>query len=87
MHVEQEFTLGGQRRCVSRTTLEQRLAREQPEAITKYVVEIGGRRFPVKQAVAVGVGIPVASFTTHQAFRLLQKLGYEPTHVDPKYSQ
>ena len=49
----------------------------QPEAIRKYFVEIGGRKFPVKQAVSVGVGAPRASFGTEAAIHALTKLGYK----------
>jgi hypothetical protein len=49
----------------------------QPESIRKYFVEIGGRKFPVKQAVSVGVGAPRASFGTEAAIHALTRLGYK----------
>lgn len=79
MGSELEITIGGARCCVSREQVEGRLAGEQPEPLRKYGVEIGGRRFPVKQAVAVGLNVPRASFQTQEAFRALRRLGFEPT--------
>ena len=47
------ISLGGVRYTLDRKQFEARLAGAKPEAIRKYYVEIGGRRFPVKQAVSV----------------------------------
>ena len=52
-----EFVIGGNRMRISRQIFEGRLAEAVPEAIQKYAVRIGDRRFPVKQAVAVGLGV------------------------------
>jgi hypothetical protein len=57
------------------------LAKTQPEEIRKYFVEIGGRKFPVKQAVSVGVGAPRASFGTEAAIHTLTRLGYQTKEV------
>ncbi len=81
MDAEHEFTIGGSRYRGSHRIVEELLAQEEPETIQKYAVEVGGRSFPVKQAVASGLGAPRASFQTQEAFRVLRRLGFEPTEV------
>jgi len=71
-----EIRLGGVSYPLDRKGFEARLARAQPEDIRKYYVEIGGRKFPVKQAVSVGTGAPRASFGTEVAIHTLTRLGY-----------
>lgn len=72
-----EIRLGGVVYPIDRKAFEGRLAKVQPEAIRLYFVEIGGRKFPVKQAVSVGLGAPRASFGTPAAIHALTKLGYK----------
>jgi hypothetical protein len=72
-----ELRLGGVPYPLDRKSFEGRLATAQPEEIRKYFVVISGRRFPVKQAVSVGVGAPRASFGTEAAIHSLTKLGYK----------
>jgi hypothetical protein len=69
-------SLGGVLYALDRKQFEARLAGAQPESIRKYYVEIGGRKFPVKQAVSVGLAAPRASFRTDAAIHVLTKLGY-----------
>ena len=69
--------LGGVQYPLDRKAFEARIANAQPEAIHKYFVEIGGRKFPVKQAVSVGLGAPRASFRSDAAIHALTKLGYK----------
>jgi hypothetical protein len=72
-----EIRLGGVQYPIDRKSFEQRLATAQPEAIHKYFVEVGGRKFPIKQAVSVGLDVPRASFGTGAAIHALTKLGYQ----------
>ncbi len=72
-----EIRLGGVEYPIDRKSFEQRLAKAQPEAIHKYFAEIDGRKFPVKQAVSVGLGAPRASFGTEAAIHALTRLGYK----------
>jgi hypothetical protein len=76
-------SLGGISYVLDRKLFEARLANAQPEAIKKYFVEIGGRKFPVKQAVSVGLGSPRAAFRTDAAIHALTKLGYQTQEVSP----
>jgi hypothetical protein len=77
------FVLGGVSYEVTRAEFEARLKPIDPEAIRKYWVQIDGRRYPVKQAVGVGLGAERASFSSGQAISILHKLGY-PTEDSPQ---
>jgi hypothetical protein len=76
-------SLGGVPYALDRKQFETRVAAAQPEGIHKYYVEIGGRKFPVKQAVSVGLGAPRASFRTDAAIHALTKLGYQTQETGP----
>lgn len=77
------FTVGGVHYRASRRMFEERLAEVMPEATKKYSVEIKGQRYPIKQAVAVGLGAPRAGFQTQEAFRVLRRLGFKPIEEAP----
>lgn len=49
---------------------------EPPEEIRKYVVEVNGTVFPPKQVLAHVTGWERQSFTTMEAQRVLNKLGF-----------
>jgi hypothetical protein len=76
-----DLLLGGVPYPIDRKSFELRLASAQPEAIHKYFVEIDGRKFPVKQAVSVGLGAPRASFGTEAAIHALTRLGFKTQEV------
>lgn len=76
MDDQHEFTIGGTRYQTSRRAFTERLVHVAPEPIAKYSVEIGARRYPVKQAVGEGLDAPRLEFTTQEAVRVLRKLGF-----------
>ena len=78
-----QTSLGGVSYPLDRKQFEARLANAQPETIKKYFVEIGGRKYPVKQAVSVGLGAPRAAFRTDAAIHALTKLGYQTQELSP----
>lgn len=47
-----------------------------PEPVGEHFVVIGGRRFPPKQVISLITGLDRADFNTHQARRLLSRLGF-----------
>jgi hypothetical protein len=49
--------------------------------VREHYVVIGGRRFPPKQVIASVTGIDRADFTTHQARRVLRRLGFPAARV------
>src|SRR5438128_2469924 len=70
----ERFTIGGVGFFLSKDQVEQKLAGIEPENVREVFVEVSGRRFPIKQALAVATGLLRGSFTTHDAMRVFRKL-------------
>jgi hypothetical protein len=47
-----------------------------PEPLDDHYVVVAGKRFPPKQVIGAVTGIDRADFNTHQARRILQRLGF-----------
>lgn len=47
-----------------------------PEPLGDHFVVVGGRRFPPKQVIGLVTGLDRADFNTHQARRILSRLGF-----------
>jgi hypothetical protein len=71
-----KFTIGGAEYDLTREQVEARLVNVEPESLRQVFVLVNERRFPVKQALAVGAGIVRSGFTTQDAIRILRKLGF-----------
>ncbi|MGH2988161.1 MAG: hypothetical protein ACRDLO_15955 [Solirubrobacterales bacterium] len=52
------------------------LAGTLPEPLNDHFVVIDGRRWPPKQVIGLATGLDRADFTTHQARRILVRLGF-----------
>jgi hypothetical protein len=52
------------------------VSRALPEPVREHYVVIEGRRYPPKQVIALATGLDRADFTTHQARRILRRLGF-----------
>ena len=70
------FTIAGQEFELDPTDVEQGVERLLPDPIREHYVVVGGRRFPPKQVIAQVTGLDRADFTTHQARRILKRLGF-----------
>lgn len=70
------FTVAGRRVELEPAAVEQRLADVLPEPLHEHFVVVNGRRFPPKQVIALMTGVDRADFTTHQARRVLRRLGF-----------
>jgi len=46
-----------------------------PAPLVRYAVELHGRWYPPKQVMSLVTGLPVAAFTTQDAYRIMQRLG------------
>ena len=73
-----EFQLGGQDYNLTREDVEARLKHVEPEDVRKHFVTVNGKRYPVKQALAMALGRRVAHFITTDAIRILSNLGFKP---------
>jgi hypothetical protein len=47
-----------------------------PDPVHEHYVVVRGRRFPPKQVISCATGLDRADFTTHQARRILRRLGF-----------
>jgi hypothetical protein len=61
---------------LERNAVARALRKTLPEPLNEHYVVIGGRRYPPKQVIAVITGLDRADFTTHQARRILMRLGF-----------
>jgi hypothetical protein len=71
-----QFTVAGHEFELERAGVERTLERELPDPVFEHYVVVCGRRYPPKQVVACMTGLDRADFTTHQARRILIRLGF-----------
>lgn len=87
------FQVAGHNVELDAVEIEQALDGVHPDPVRDHYVIVGARRFPPKQVLSLVTGIDRADFTTHQARRILRRLGFvaarrarggaEPIDPDP----
>lgn len=70
------FTIAGNSYDLERQAVENAVNGCLPEPIHEHYVVIAGRRYPPKQVLTSVTGLDRADFTTHQARRILKRLGF-----------
>ena len=70
------FTISGHRFELEQSGIERCLQDRLPDPVQEHYVVVLGRRFPPKQVIACATGLDRADFTTHQARRILRRLGF-----------
>ena len=70
------FTISDHRFALERALVEDAVEHVLPDPVRKHYVVVSGRRFPPKQVLACATGLDPADFTTHQARRILRRLGF-----------
>lgn len=70
------FTISGQQFQLERAEVERCLVNVLPDPVHEHYVVVRGRRFPPKQVLSCVTGLDRADFTTHQARRILKRLGF-----------
>lgn len=75
------FRLGGHDVDVTPEAVQSALRGVPPETIRSHAVRIDGQLYPAKQAVAAATGLDRLDFTTVNARRVLQRLGFEVLRV------
>ncbi|MCE0488131.1 DUF6884 domain-containing protein [Ornithinimicrobium sediminis] len=70
------FTLAGHRFELTADDVRAQLARQHPEQIQQYWVEIDGVRWSVKQVIALTTGLDRSNFQSQNSRRLLARLGF-----------
>jgi hypothetical protein len=71
-----QFTIAGQRFELDHDDVERSLRNLLPDPVHEHYVVVGARRFPPKQVISCATGLDRADFTTHQARRILMRLGF-----------
>lgn len=74
--------VGGRDFSWSKEDVEHAMRGQAPELIQKYVVEVGETVFPPKQVLAHVTGWERQSFTTMEAQRVLNRLGFVCREAD-----
>lgn len=69
--------VGGRDFDMSKEDVEQAMKGVLPEEFRKYVVEVNGEQYPPKQVLARATDWGRTSFTTMEAQRVLNKLGFK----------
>jgi hypothetical protein len=75
------FTVAGHQFELEAEGVERRVQGLLPDPIQEHYVVVEGRRFPPKQVLACVTGLDRADFTTHQARRVLRRLGFVAARV------
>lgn len=71
------FVLNGQAHDVDAAQVEAALSGVTPEPVREFGVRVNGTVYPVKQVLAVVLGVPRADFQSQTARRHLSSLGFE----------
>lgn len=69
-------TVAGSRFELDPASVEERVSGVLPDPVRDHFVVVNGRRFPPKQVITLVTGLDRADFTTHQARRILRRLGF-----------
>jgi hypothetical protein len=70
------FQISGHQFELDRELVEEAVDGVLPDPVQEHYVIVSGRRFPPKQVIARVTGLDRADFTTHQARRVLKRLGF-----------
>jgi hypothetical protein len=71
-----QFTIAGQPFELEADEVEESLSGLLPDPVHEHYVVVSGRRYPPKQVLSCVTGLDRADFTTHQARRVLRRLGF-----------
>jgi|GEM_PF-508095 len=76
-----QFTISGHDFELDRDRVEDAVGRQLPDPVREHYVVVHGRRYPPKQVISCATGLDRADFTTHQARRVLMRLGFQAARV------
>jgi hypothetical protein len=75
------FTISGQEFELDYDSVTESVRDLLPDPLQEHYVVVNGRRFPPKQVIFQATGVDKADFTTHQARRVLKRLGFTAARV------
>lgn len=70
------FTVAGHQVELEPDDVQRSVSGVLPDPVHEHYIVVDGRRFPPKQVLARATGLDRADFTTHQARRILKRLGF-----------
>ena len=70
------FIMGGREFDLTPEQVRIRMEQVQPDPVQKHVVEVNNTDYPPKQVIGTCLGFPRTSFTTMEAQRVLNRLGF-----------
>jgi len=76
-HMTAKFTLRGHTFEKDKTDVVKAAKGLTPGRIQKYSTVVNGVQFPIRQLVAALTGVPAIEITSQDAYRVLQRLGWE----------
>lgn len=76
-----QFTISGQQFELEHDLVEEACLPQLPDPVHEHYIVVSGRRFPPKQVLSCVTGLDRADFTTHQARRILKRLGFVAARV------
>jgi len=71
------FTVSGRRIALTPDDVRRAVVEVAPEPARTHVVTVDGREYPVKRVFAAATGMDLLDFTTNQARRVLDRLGFD----------
>jgi len=71
------FTIRGNSYEIGKEDIRQAVEGKAPGPIRTYYLEVNSKKYPIKQVLALVTGLPPISFTSVDAYRILDKLGYK----------
>lgn len=82
-----QFTIAGNDFRLDAVEIEGLTAALLAEPVREHYVIVSGRRFPPKQVISCATGVDRADFTTHQARRILRRLGFLTARVSQPHDE
>jgi hypothetical protein len=78
-----DVAISGRKFRLDQDRVRDAVAHQLPEPLREHYVVVDGRRYPPKQVIAAVTGLDRADFTTHQARRVLTRLGFAAARHTP----
>jgi len=77
----QDFILRGNTYRSSKGEIERLSKNVEPDPVRKYYIDVGDRRYPIKQPIQLITGLPRIAYTTMDAYGILRRYGFEIKEV------
>jgi 5-methylcytosine-specific restriction protein B len=75
--VNMRVRIRGKEYQITREDIERSVEGIEPDVGRVYFVDIKGKEYPVKQVIGNALHLPMATFSTLEAYNFLTRLGYD----------